>query len=153
MASRPRFSHVCLLVDDFPACFRFYRDTMGFDPVWGDETDSYAEFVAGGSDTAGATGSEDTDLTLFDRAEMADVLGTADRPGTRAERDTAMAVFDVDDLDAEAATLRERGASFAVDPTDRPDWGVRVAYLRDPDGSLLELSESIPTDGAEDETA
>jgi catechol 2,3-dioxygenase-like lactoylglutathione lyase family enzyme len=31
-----------------------------------------------------------------------------------------------------------------ADPVDRPDWGGRVAYLRDPDGHLLELFQTIP---------
>ena len=28
-------------------------------------------------------------------------------------------------------------------PTDRPDWGIRVAYVRDPDGTLIGLFRSL----------
>ena len=37
--------------------------------------------------------------------------------------------------------LLERGAG---EPTSRPDWGIRVAYARDPSGNLLELYTHIP---------
>ena len=32
-----KLTHVRLLVNDFDACFRFYRDVMGFQVQWGDE--------------------------------------------------------------------------------------------------------------------
>lgn len=39
--------HIRLLVDDFPACFRFYRDIIGLTPRFGSEDDVYTEFSAG----------------------------------------------------------------------------------------------------------
>lgn len=39
-----KLKFVRLLVDDFPACFRFYRDVMRFTPTFGDEHDGYADF-------------------------------------------------------------------------------------------------------------
>ena len=41
--------------------------------------------------------------------------------------------------DAACEELRERGVGFLVEPRDYP-WG-RSAYLRDPDGRLVELSQ------------
>ena len=46
----------------------------------------------------------------------------------------------VADLDAACAELAEQGFSFLVEPRDYP-WG-RSAYLRDPDGRLVELAEA-----------
>lgn len=46
----------------------------------------------------------------------------------------------VPDLDATAAALADEGFTFLVEPRDF-DWG-RSAYLRDPDGRLVELSQS-----------
>src|SRR6476659_7630591 len=46
-----------LLVSDFKASFRFYRDVLGFTPTFGDENDVYADF-----DTGGGTG-----IALFQR--------------------------------------------------------------------------------------
>jgi hypothetical protein len=42
--------------------------------------------------------------------------------------------------------LGARGVSFLNEPHDRPDWGIRVLHLRDPDGLLIELNEPLPTD-------
>ena len=47
--------------------------------------------------------------------------------------------FGVADVDATAAALVAEGFSFLVEPRDF-DWG-RSAYLRDPDGRLVELSQ------------
>ena len=42
-----RFSQARLLVDDFAAAFRFYRDTLGFTVASGDESSVYASFDTG----------------------------------------------------------------------------------------------------------
>ena len=34
--------------------------------------------------------------------------------------------------------------AHAQAPRDQPEWGGRVAYLRDPSGNLIELFESLP---------
>jgi catechol 2,3-dioxygenase-like lactoylglutathione lyase family enzyme len=46
----------------------------------------------------------------------------------------------VEDLDAACAELRAHGVTLLVEPRDYP-WG-RSAYLRDPDGRLVELSQT-----------
>jgi catechol 2,3-dioxygenase-like lactoylglutathione lyase family enzyme len=48
-------------------------------------------------------------------------------------------------VDIEAARL---GDAIVQEPVDQPEWGSRVAYLRDPDGNLIELFQSIPTSNA-----
>jgi catechol 2,3-dioxygenase-like lactoylglutathione lyase family enzyme len=40
-------THVRLLVRDYPACFRFYRDVMGLRATYGEEDTGYADFDAG----------------------------------------------------------------------------------------------------------
>ena len=47
--------------------------------------------------------------------------------------------FGVRDLDAAAGEVTRRGLQLALEPKQY-DWG-RSAYLRDPDGRLVELSE------------
>ncbi len=47
----------------------------------------------------------------------------------------------VPDVDAAGRALRALGYAFAVEPRDYP-WG-RSAYLRDPDGRLVEATQSV----------
>ena len=121
-----KLTHTRLLVDHYAACFRFYRDVMQFEVVWGDETSRYADFRAG-----------DGALLAVNDREVMEVVGEAsadERP------DSAVLIFEVDDLERSVQTLKERGISFVTEIQDRPSWGVRTAYLRDPAGNLLELN-------------
>ena len=126
-----KLTHVRLLAGDVDACFRFYRDVMGFTPTWGAEGEGYADFDTGGGSR----------LAIFDRDAQADVVPLEDTG------DGAMLVFGVEDLDAALAGLRERGAEPGP-VTARPEWGIRFAHLRDPAGNLIEVNESIPMEGA-----
>ncbi len=119
-----KLSQVRLLVDDFPACFRFLREDLGLANTFGGEEDGYASFSAG----------EGT-IAVFNRNEQAGVV-TLRPPG-----DSALVVLEVDDVDAEASRL---GELVVHGPVSRPDWGGRVAYVRDPEGNVFELFQSIP---------
>lgn len=44
-----------------------------------------------------------------------------------------------DDVDAEVAAIRGRGGDIALEPADT-DYGTRSAYVRGPQGLLVELS-------------
>ena len=48
----------------------------------------------------------------------------------------------VPDVDAAFEELVSKGASPAMEPTTRP-WGQRTAYVRDPDGHLVELAQDL----------
>jgi lactoylglutathione lyase len=119
-----QLTFVRLLVDRYDECFRFYRDTLGLPPTFGDESSGYANFRAG-----------EAQLALFERTEQGEVVGLQ-LPGDRA-----VVVFAVEDVDAQAERLRDH---VVAGPTDRRDWGIRVLYLRDPDGNLVELNQQIP---------
>ena len=125
-----RLTFVRLLVDDYAACFRFYRDVMEFPVTFGSEASGYADFDAG----------SDVHIAVFDRAEQMEQLGGDD--ATRGAQ--AALVFEVVDVDSVLAGLRARGASVAAEPADRADWGIRVAYVRDPAANLIELNQPIP---------
>jgi uncharacterized glyoxalase superfamily protein PhnB len=57
-------------------------------------------------------------------------------------------IFETDDVDAAIEELRGRGAPVSAEPADRTDWGIRVGYIRDPDGNLLELNQPLPMEAA-----
>ena len=52
--------------------------------------------------------------------------------------------FDVRDLAAEHARLLAHGAREVMTPRPSPEPGVRMSYLADPDGNLVELVERNP---------
>ena len=118
--------HIRLLVSDFPACFRFYRDTLGFTPTFGAEDDVYADFDTGGQGIA-----------LFQRELMTEAVGEA--MGGNAQ-DAAVLVLATANVDAAADALRAKGVLLVSEPADRPDWGIRTAHFRDPDGHLIEIN-------------
>jgi lactoylglutathione lyase len=118
-----RLTHVRLLVDDYGACFRFYRDVLGFEVTFGDEASQYANFATG-----------DVTLAVFARSEQAEVVEVG------PAGDGALLVLRADDVDAEVERLR---AHVVAGPQNRPDWGIRVAYFRDPAGTLIELNREL----------
>ncbi|MFE3028416.1 VOC family protein [Nocardia tengchongensis] len=127
------YAQTRILVDDFAASFRFYRDVLELplkSEVEGDVPESedgpYACFTVGGQD-----------LALFTRAYMDAAIGAEHRP--RTEIDTAVVVLRVADVDKAVAVLRERGASIVGEPADQPAWGMRVGHVRAPEGTLVEL--------------
>lgn len=129
-----------LLLADYPACFAFYRDVLGFEATFGDEDSGYADLDA-----------DEASVALFDRTEMAAAVasvdagagdggGAGDDAGTA---DGAKLVFAVEDVDATAAALRDAGVALAASPADRPEWGIRTVHPRDPAGTLLEFNEPL----------
>jgi lactoylglutathione lyase len=133
-----RLTKVRLLVGDFGRAFRFYRDVVGLQPQFGDEGGLYEEFHVGSAV-----------LSLFDRRRMMEALGTHASILAQPERvgDAAMVCLEVDDVDAEYRRLTDAGVRFVTEPHDQPNWFVRVAHFRDPEGNLIELSRPLP--GAE----
>jgi lactoylglutathione lyase len=134
--------HPRLLVSNFPECFRFYSDTLSMKVHWGSEDDSYASFVH----VEGA----DVTLALFKRQAMAEVLGTADLPGNAVCQDRFALIVQVEEIDAICEELSNEGIDVVAGPEDHPDWGIRSAYIRDPDGNLIELySDLDPSEWSE----
>ncbi len=117
-----------LLVTNFEACFRFYHEIMGFAYQAGDENGPYVEFRTG-----------PTLLALFDRGYMALVVGAGAKPPSVDCQDKAALIFEVESVDAAHQFLTIKGVSFLTEPKDRPDWGIRTAHFRDPDGNLIEI--------------
>ena len=128
-------SHARLLVMNFADCFRFYRDVMGFEVSWGDETVNYASFVR-------EDGGEPM-LSLFGRELMAEEIGTAQLLDEAESKDKFMLIVEVGDVDRAFEEISAKGVPFVVEPKDYPGWGIRSAYLRDPAGNLIELSGAL----------
>ncbi len=120
------FFGVRLLVSDFPAAVRFWRDVMKLALSYSDEV-GYAYFMMG-----------NVGLELIRRDSMMAALGESQSVSNPAGRQITLN-FKVDDVDAAFADLVSRGAKPIADPQDRPDWRARTAHLTDPDGNVIEL--------------
>jgi lactoylglutathione lyase len=127
-----KYEYTRLLVSNFRECFLFYRDVMGFRAGFGAEDGTYAVFPVG-----------EVNIALFDRQEMSENLGTAHKAAHADAQDRVALIFAVDDVDEACQQLTERGVSFVVGPTDHPDWGIRTAHFRDPDGNLIEINHPL----------
>jgi lactoylglutathione lyase len=84
-----------------------------------------------------ATGA--TRLALFERHAMQSTLGFAIRPPA-PDAPAFELGFKVTDVDSAFRELVLRKVAAVTEPTDRA-WGQRTAYVRDPDGHLIELAE------------
>jgi catechol 2,3-dioxygenase-like lactoylglutathione lyase family enzyme len=109
-------AEVALFTDDVVAAKRFYAELLGAAPVA--EWPGGAIFAAGGA-------------RILVHERSGEVEG-----GPPNEDHFALAVAD---LNGACDALRAGGVAFLVEPRDYP-WG-RSAYLRDPDGRLVELAQ------------
>ncbi|MBA3375443.1 MAG: VOC family protein [Actinobacteria bacterium] len=109
-------AEIALFTDDVEAAKAFYGDLLSAEPE--------AEWLGGALFAAGSA-----KLLVHQR-------GTALEGDPPNEDHFA---FTVRNLDAVCRELKDRGCALLFEPRDYP-WG-RSAYLRDPDGRLVELSE------------
>jgi catechol 2,3-dioxygenase-like lactoylglutathione lyase family enzyme len=120
--------YVVLIVSDLDRALGFYTEVLGL-PL-GHRSGDYAQLQTG-----------TTRLALYTRSAMEKILGMAlEPPG--ANRPGFEIGFKVADTDAAFAELVACGASAVVPPTDR-FWGQRTAYVRDPDGHLIEIAQDL----------
>ena len=112
-----QLAEIALFTDDVEGTSAFYRRLLGAAPVG--EWPGGALFALG-----------DCKLLVHERAARMD-------GGPPNEDHFAIAV---DDLDGACAELADEGYVFVVEAGDY-SWG-RSAYLRDPDGRLVELAQA-----------
>ena len=115
--------YVVLIVSDLERALSFYTGTLGLELQH--RAEKYAQMRAG-----------TTRLSLYARDAMAETLGI----GIEAPSPAFELGFKVSDCDAAFGELVAAGAAPVVPPTTRP-WGQRTAYVRDPEGNLIELAE------------
>lgn len=125
-----KFSNVRLLVKDYKKCFKFYTEQLGLEVLWGDENGCYAAFKV-------ADGIEG--FAIFVSDFMASAVGNEEKTQPISCREKSMVVFEVENVDDTYQTFLEKGINFINEPTDMPDWGMRVVHLRDPEDNLIEF--------------
>ena len=120
--------YIILIVEDLERALQFYTGVLGL--RLGHRSGDYAQLDTGA-----------TRLALYTRGAMAKTLSLSlDAPAANAPGFEIG--FKVADVDAAFSELVARGAPAVVPPTDR-FWGQRTAYVRDPDGHLIELAQDL----------
>ena len=120
--------YVILIVEDLDRALRFYTGVLGLS--LGHRSGDYAQLDTGA-----------TRLGLYTRNAMAKILGMSlEAPSSNAPG--CEVGFKVADVNAAFSDFVARGAAPVVPPTDR-FWGQRTAYVRDPDGHLIELAQDL----------
>ncbi|MCU0532675.1 MAG: VOC family protein [Hydrococcus sp. Prado102] len=127
-----KFACTRLLVNDWKACFNFYKNVMEFEVSVEDEQSGYAEFKVA-----------DMKFELFHRQEMAQMISNSQKP-THAEcQDPVVLIFTVQDLDEECQQLKHKGVQMITTPTSNPYYGIKTVYFRDPDENLIGLFQPL----------
>ncbi len=65
-------------------------------------------------------------------------------PAHAATRGFAQLTMEVPDLDAAKAALVAKGVEIGLDITSIPPLGIRILFMRDPEGNLVELVQRLP---------
>jgi len=125
-----KFSNLRLLVKDYKKCFKFYTEQLGLEPAWGDVDGCYASFKV-------AEGIEG--FAIFVSDFMAPAVGNAEKTQPSGYREKSMVSFEVENVDETYKAFLAKGINFINQPTDMPDWGMRVVHLRDPEENLIEF--------------
>jgi len=136
-----RIDVITLAVDDLDRSLVFYRDGLGLKTQGVIAT----EFPGDEVNAAGAVVMFELEggltLALYPRRELAKDAGIPVVPARSGGFSIGHLVATRSDVDKLLAAARAAGATVEDEPRDRP-WGIDSGYFRDPDGHLLEVSQS-----------
>jgi catechol 2,3-dioxygenase-like lactoylglutathione lyase family enzyme len=122
-----RIFAINLVVGDLERSKTFYREVFGLPAL--DEQEDFALFRL--TDTFVALRHDPAH-----QAPLGDVLGLA-------QKGVGQFAIVVDDVDAVAAELEERGVTLISGPADR-DWGMRTITFADPGGYTWGIAQDLP---------
>ncbi len=126
--------HVGVSVSDLDQAKKWYADVLGMTEGFAFEL---APFGVRGCFMIG----HGTRVELFERAGSAPGIGGQDPPAALLTRGYGHIAFATSDLDAAFAGIVARGAAPVWDPRPSPEPGVRMAFVADLDGNLIEMIE------------
>ena len=113
---------VCLLVEDFDKSFSFYKDTLGLKV--NSQEGKFANFKL-----------EGIEMAIFQKDEA-----TAMFPKENMGKGGGVVIgFQVDDVKKTCETLKAKGVEIFEGPK-KTEWGQTVAYFKDPDDNIWEVS-------------
>lgn len=113
----------CLLVNNFDKSLAFYRDVLGL--TVNNQEGKFADFKL-----------EGTSLAIFER-EAAVAMFPKEHMGPAGG---VILAFQVDDVNKACEELKAKGVEVFEGPKTTA-WGQTVAYFKDPDGNIWEVSK------------
>ncbi|MBU2592639.1 VOC family protein [Patescibacteria group bacterium] len=113
----------CLLVNDFEKSLAFYRDVLGL--TINSQDGKFADFKLKG-----------TSLAIFEK-EAAIAMFPKEHMGSGGG---VILAFQVDNVNKICGELKAKGVE-AFEGPKTTDWGQTVAYFKDPDGNIWEISK------------
>jgi len=128
-----RLDHVGINVADLPAMTGWYVAALGLEVE--------LEFAVAASDLSGVMLRSDAGhrIELLHRPESVAGLRAAGPAEAALTRGFGHVAFDVPDVDAAYDALVAAGATDRMSPRPSPEPGVRMAYVADPEGNLVEI--------------
>lgn len=130
--STVRFAYTIITVPDVNAAMAFYENAFGLERGWISDDSDYGELRTGA-------------VTLSFASES---LATTNLPGGfQPHRPNQLPfayeiAFATDEVDAAVQSALSAGASLVSEAKVKP-WGQTVAYVRDPNGVLIEICTPI----------
>ena len=117
--------HTCLNVADVERSVEFYTTELGFEESW--------SFITADGNTENRYVAADNGVEL----QLSETAGEEDFDQGTAWDHVALSVDDVDE-----AFDRIAHHGVVKEPGDQPEAGARTAFIRDPDGHVVELVQS-----------
>jgi catechol 2,3-dioxygenase-like lactoylglutathione lyase family enzyme len=128
-----RLHHAGISVPDLDRSLTWYCEALGLRPGFRFEVPPI------GLRGAFALGEGSTGVELLEMAGAVPGAPKTDPPSANAIHGFNHVCFHVADLDAAYYRVIASGAVAVWDPRDSPEPGMRMAYVTDPDGNLIEL--------------
>jgi lactoylglutathione lyase len=127
-----RFGYTILYVDDVAQAIDFYERAFGLTRRFVADDASYGEMETG-----------DTTLSFASHTLVGEFIPGGYRRNDPAEPPVGVEIgFVTDDVAAAWDTALTAGAIVVSPPTTKP-WGQTVAYVRDPEGMLVEICTPV----------
>ncbi|WP_322741691.1 VOC family protein [Glaciimonas soli] len=128
MKNEMKFGYTIVYVSSVPATLAFYKEAFGFETRFLHDSNDYGELETGAT------------VLAFGSHTMGDMNlnGQYQKVNPNAAPLGVELAFVTDDVASAYAKAVAAGAEPINEPADKP-WGQVVAYVRDKDGSLIEL--------------
>jgi lactoylglutathione lyase len=124
----PAFAYTVLYVHDVAAQIKFYSAAFGLEMAFITDDNTYGELATGG-----------TKLGIANHSMGTDNFTEPYRKSSRDDQPFGIEIaFSTDDVDATVEAALAAGATLFAPAKAKP-WGQTVAYVRDPEGFLVEI--------------